>query len=265
MSTSTSEQRVINATIGDTGRIKIYEELEGGKGREIFFRPHRYTPEHFEPLSIWLELSAGGVRYRSSLRDLSQSGLGLIWPSSRKPKVGDILKDIKLCFDQQVAYEGGAIVSVIRQDTDGLLVGLDLQDHLIKIDALLQTRDLKSYHLKGEAPFGGIARPWQCEGHAQFKSQVGELRLFLEDWERHFEEIDQRASWDLMRLDDEHPTRLALAELISRDFMPQFLMQTELIFSEVCTLNQEEQKIVLETIEGTKGVQKAISLVRLEK
>ena len=30
-------------------------------------------------------------------------------------------------------------------------------------------------------------------------------------------------------------------------------------------LNQEELKIVLKTIEGTKGVQKAISLVRLEK
>ena len=31
------------------------------------------------------------------------------------------------------------------------------------------------------------------------------------------------------------------------------------------TLNQDELRIVLQTIEGTKGVQKAISLVRLEK
>ena len=140
-------------------RIKVYEELEGGKGREIFFRPQRYTPEHFEPLEIWAEVTIGDVQYRGELRDISQGGLGIIWPRLTPPELGEMIEEVVVCFDHQFAYVGSAMVSVLREEDQGTLVGLDLRDSLIKIDALLQTRDLKNFHHKGQAPFGGKAQP----------------------------------------------------------------------------------------------------------
>ena len=137
MGTVTSEQIAIPHPPSERNeaRIKLYEELEGGQGREIFFRPQRYTPEHFAPLNVWAELNIEGVHYRCELRDLSQGGLGVIWPLPNLPKLGDPIAEITVCFDHQYAYVGQAVVSVMREE-DGRLVGLDLRDSLIKIDAL---------------------------------------------------------------------------------------------------------------------------------
>ena len=160
MGTITSEQIAIPHPLEQRqhSRIKLYEELEGGKGREIFFRPHRYTPEQFTPLNIWAEVSLEGVQYRCELRDLSQGGLGIIWPRPNLPMINEEIDEITVCFDHQYAYVGRACVSVLRVEEEGHLVGLDLQDSLIKIDAILQTRDLKRFHL-GDSSFGGHAQP----------------------------------------------------------------------------------------------------------
>ena len=226
-------------------RIKLYEELEGGRGREIFFRPHRYTPDYFAPLSIWAELTLNHTTHRCDLLDLSQSGLGLIWPSEHAPAMGETIAEIEVHFDEQLAYIGAATVSVVREHPQGSLVGLDLQDHLIKIDALLQTRDLKSYHVSGDAPFGASKSAWQTGEGVAFKAQVGELRLFLEDWEEHFRKVEAQATWDLLRFEEDHPTRLALKELVRRDFMPSFLKQTEDIFKVIQPIDQEAQNPLL--------------------
>ena len=244
MGTITSAQVVIPhpPEAPKTERIKVYEELEGGKGREIFFRPQRYTPEHFDPLDIWAEVTIEDAQYRGELRDISQGGLGILWPRPTTPKIGDIIEEVIVCFDHQFAYVGSAIVSVIREEEEGMLVGLDLRDSLIKIDALLQTRDLKIFHRKGQAPFGGRAQPWQSEGHHEFKSRVAELKLFLEDWDNHFDQVESQASWDLLRFDEDHPTRKALTELVHWDFLAPFLDQTERLFDTIHDLPRSEQE-----------------------
>ena len=242
MGTITSEHLALEDDYNAQGRIKVYEELEGGQGREIFFRPHRYTADHFAPLRIWVELNSGHSFYRCEIQDLSQSGVGLIWPDAHPPQLGDKIEHFHVRFDHQSAYEGEALVSVVRTIEEGVLVGLDLQDHLIKIDSLLQTRDLKNYHLKGKAPFGGRESAWHVAGQSGVKAQIGELRLYLEDWEAHFKEIEKKTSWDLLRLDDEHPTRRALTELVKSDFMPNFLEQTEILFERTVSLSEDVQK-----------------------
>ena len=244
MGTITSEQVAIPHPPQERpqARIKVYEELEGGQGREIFFRPQRYTPDSFTPLQVWTEITIDGVQFRAELKDLSQGGLGLIWPRPVIPSLGEIIDEVTVCFDHQFAYVGSAVVSVLREEVDGTLVGLDLRDNLIKVDALLQTRDLKSFHLKGEAPFGGQFQPWQVDGHHEFKGRVGELKLFLEDWEHHFDRVEAQASWDLLRFDEDHPTRRALTELVHRDFMSPFLEQTERLFDTMKKLSRAEQE-----------------------
>ena len=243
MGTITSEQIAIPHPLEQRqhSRIKLYEELEGGQGREIFFRPHRYTPEQFTPLNIWAEVSLEGVQYRCELRDLSQGGLGIIWPRPELPVINEEIEEITVCFDHQYAYVGRACVSVLRVEEEGHLVGLDLQDSLIKIDAILQTRDLKRFHL-GDSTFGGHAQPWQVKGQYEFKGRVAELKLFLEDWESHFNRVEAQASWDLLRFDEDHPTRQALTELVHRDFMAPFLEQTERIFDSIKGLSRTEQE-----------------------
>lgn len=226
-------------------RIKLYEELEGGIGREIFFRPHRYTPEHFAPLDIWTDISIENALYHCKIVDLSQSGLGIIWPCRTAPNVNDLIDDLVVHFDEQIAYVGKASVSVLREHPNGCLVGLDLQDGLIKIDTLLQTRDLKMYHLNGDSSFGAQQQPWQIDGHHVFKSLVGELKLFLDDWQSHFNRIEQQASWDLLRFDDDHPTRKALTELVHRDFMPSFLSKTEDIFNQIKNVDEDSQQALI--------------------
>ncbi len=244
MGTVTSEQVAIPHPPSERiqARIKLYEELEGGQGREIFFRPQRYTPDQFEPLNIWAELNLSGIHYRCELRDLSQGGLGVVWPLPVMPQIGDMIDEITVCFDHQYAYVGQAVVSVMRSEEEGQLVGLDLRDSLIKVDALLQTRDLKRFHLRGEAPFGGRFQPWQAEGHHEFKGRVAELKLFLEDWENHFDRVEAQASWDLLRFEEDHPTRRALTELVHRDFMAPFLEQTERVFESLSGLSKAEQE-----------------------
>ena len=242
MGSITSEHLAINARENEHGsRIKMYEELEGGVGREIFFRPHRYTLEHFSPLDLWVDLSIDNTLYHCQIVDLSQSGLGIIWPAYTQPSVLDTIEDLVLHFDEQIAYVGSACISVLREHPEGCLVGLDLQDGLIKIDALLQTRDLKLYHLNGESTFGATQQAWQISGHYIFKALVSELKLFLDDWQAHFNRIEQQASWDLLRFDDEHPTRKALMELVQRDFMPAFLEKTAALFDQVSQVSRREQ------------------------
>lgn len=243
MGAITSEQVTVQLEheASPNARIKVYEELEGGQGREIFFRPQRYSPEYFAPLQLWAELTLDGVQYRADMRDLSQGGLGVIWPKAIIPRMGEIIDEVIVCFDHQFAYVGSAVVSVLREEEDGTLVGLDLRDSLIKVDALLQTRDLKRFHLGGDTVFGGQSQPWHAEGHHEFKGRVGELKLFLEDWDQHFEQVEAQASWDLLRYEEDHPTRRALRELVHRDFMSPFLEQTERIFESISHLSRAEQ------------------------
>lgn len=235
-------------------RIKLYEELEGGEGREIFFRPHRYEASHFEPLSLWVQLTGQGNQVDElEVLDLSQGGVALKWVSSGVPQRGEEFI-LTIGFDEQLAYVGRAVVSVVREreaalDALSLLegeelreahVGLDLKDGLLKIDELLQTRDLKRQHTTN-APFGAHDASWRVAGHDRFKAKVAEMSLLLEDWEAHFSKIEQQVSWDLLRADAAHPTRAALLQLIRADFMPEFLSLAGQLYCETKALSAEEQ------------------------
>ena len=235
-------------------RIKLYEELEGGEGREIFFRPHRYEVSQFEPLSLWVQLTGKGDEIDElSVLDLSQGGVALRWVSSGLPKKGEELI-LTVGFDEQLAYVGRAVVSVVRELESDLIelsahegeslteahVGLDLKDGLLKIDELLQTRDLKRQH-SANAPFGAHASSWRTVGHEGFKARVAEMSLLLDDWSAHFSKIEQQVSWDLLRAEAAHPTRAALLQLVKADFMPDFLSLAGRLYEDTRALSVEEQ------------------------
>ena len=231
-------------------RIKLYEELEGGEGREIFFRPHRYEAEQFEPLSLWVQIAGSGHHADElSVLDISQGGVALKWASTGLPSRGDELI-LTVGFDEQLAYVGRAVVSVVRREQPELVgpelleeahVGLDLKDGLLKIDELLQTRDLKRQH-SAQAPFGAHEASWRAVGHDRFKAQVAEMSLLLDDWEHHFSKIEQQVSWDLLRAEAAHPTRAALLQLVQVDFMPDFLKLAGALYEETRSLSDEEQR-----------------------
>lgn len=247
----------INDHVGsDSLRIKLYEELEGGEGREIFFRPHRYDAEQFKPLNLWVQLTGQGNHSDEiEVRDLSQGGIALNWMSSGLPQRGDEFI-LTIGFDEQLAYVGRAIVSVVRRVENSINlsenseteileeahVGLDLKDGLLKIDELLQTRDLKRQHT-ANAPFGAHDASWRIVGHDRFKAKVAEMNLFLDDWEIHFGKIEQQVSWDLLRAEAAHPTRTALLQLVKADFMPDFLHLAGSLYQEMKDLSSTEEAL----------------------
>jgi extracellular factor (EF) 3-hydroxypalmitic acid methyl ester biosynthesis protein len=220
--------------------VKRYEELEGGVGREIFFRPQRYHAPELEPLSLWAELSTAQGPMRLDVLDLSQGGVALACPERSGLMVGEEV-ELRVGFDDQLAYEGSARVRVARPyEGERLSVGFDLRAGLIKLDELLQTRDLKRYHSEG-ASFKGASSAWRVVGHEAFKSQVGELKLWLDDWRAHFNELEREVSWELLRHEPSHPTRRALLSLVRQDFMPDFSTQAGALFELTRHLSVEEQ------------------------
>ena len=101
---------------------KTYEELEGGQGREVFFRPHRYRSQDLTPLNARALVHGDGAPLECAIRDVSQNGAGLDWPKGHPIGVGDRLDRIEVLFDEHRAYSGEARVGSVRELEGGYVV-----------------------------------------------------------------------------------------------------------------------------------------------
>ena len=94
----------------------------GAMGREIFFRPSRYGPEALAPLDVTVQVPGLGADQDVRLRNLSQSGLALIWPeTSALPSDGDVLRGVAICVDGHIVTTVDAKVCSLQP---GRIVGL---------------------------------------------------------------------------------------------------------------------------------------------
>src|SRR5437764_8479382 len=87
---------------------KTYEELDGGQGREVFFRPHRYRAADLLPLRAEVLVAIAGEERACALLDVSQNGAAFQWPDGALVSVGDKLPDVAVRFDDHEPYRGGA-------------------------------------------------------------------------------------------------------------------------------------------------------------
>ncbi|HVU05708.1 MAG TPA: hypothetical protein VHE30_28360 [Polyangiaceae bacterium] len=210
-----SELRAKRRTSTPPPPVKKYEELEGGLGKEINFRPPRIPSAELGPVGAVVEIRDGDGSLRKVLHDVSQNGVAFEWEDGAA-QVGDHLPEIVVSFDGHEAYRGEARVSSVRVIAGKQIVGASFLDTLMNVDDVLQLRDVKLWGAR-EAGSTPRQRPWRVPGHEAFKARTSELRLLFEDAEQHLRELETSLPWHVTHGDHESPARAALVERMRRD------------------------------------------------
>ncbi|MBK6530631.1 MAG: hypothetical protein IPF99_13780 [Deltaproteobacteria bacterium] len=205
------------------------EDLDGGEGREIYFRPQRYQPSDLGPVRTVVSISVSGRRFDCEMTDVSQNGVGFEWPVDVEVEIGFEIPELSLNFDQHEAYSGAARVSSLRRLDGKLVVGASFVDSLMNVDDVIALRDVKSYASAGSGGLGLESAPWRVEGHAEFKSLVAELRLFLEDAREHLTAVERLLPWDVVHGEGRSAARDALIGRVRREFAEEFIRRSERI------------------------------------
>src|SRR5437016_183553 len=117
--------------------IRTYEEMEGGQGREVFFRPHRYRAAELLPLRGEVQLPLNGSS-SFVLHDVSQNGLAFEWPGGDLPfSLGEHLEHVVVRFDSYEAYRGEARIGSARDVGGVTIVGISFEGLILPVDQVL--------------------------------------------------------------------------------------------------------------------------------
>src|SRR3990172_1578868 len=158
------------------GGVRTYEELEGGKGRVLTFRPRRFAAPDFSPLQCTVTLEAGGVERECVVRDVSRNGVAFARPDDLSVQLGQSL-ELSVRLDKNAIWSGRARVRSVREQDGGTLVAAAFGEGLLDTDELRQLREI---WIPGTLDIRLEEQPWRALGAHQFKALVSELRLYLE-------------------------------------------------------------------------------------
>ena len=216
-------------SLPSSGTVPIaeYVDLDGAQGRDVFFRPDRYQRSDLGPVGAVVELVTDDATQRCDLTDVSQNGLAFEWPRERPVELGTILPRIVVRFDDHEAYAGEARVSSVRRRDDRTIVGVSLLETLMNIEDVLHLRDVKAWTAGADSKGLGLDEaPWRVVGQDRYKALVAELRLFLEDAQRRFSELEASLPWHVVNGDQGSPARDALVERIRTEFCQEVVRRS---------------------------------------
>jgi extracellular factor (EF) 3-hydroxypalmitic acid methyl ester biosynthesis protein len=228
--------------------VQPYAELEGGRGREVFFRPHRYQRDDLGSIrpvvrvTFPVSTTEEPVSRECALHDISQNGVALELPADVKTEIGAVLPEVSLSFDGHEVYRGAARVGSVRELGGKTIVGASLLDSLMNIDDVLQLRDVKSWTVHGSKGLGlGLPEQvWRVDGHDRFKALVAELRLFFEDASQRLGELESSLPWSVTHGSPDSPAREALIERLREEFVPEVVRYSDDIDSALRSANPVE-------------------------
>jgi extracellular factor (EF) 3-hydroxypalmitic acid methyl ester biosynthesis protein len=206
---------------------RSYEELEGGQGREVFFRPHRYRVQDLLPLRSIVAVRLGAERIECPLHDVSQNGVAFEWPQGVAVSVGEALAHLEVQFDDYKAYAGEARVSSVRNVDATCLVGVSFTDLLLDIDEVQQLRTIKTWTSRDGLGLRAEDKSWRVPGHERFKAMVAELALFFEDSEKTMAQMEADLAWHVVQGEVESPARVALIRRVRDDFAAEVVRASE--------------------------------------
>lgn len=203
--------------------VRTYEEMPGGEGREVFFRPDRISQEGLGAVGVVLSVRRGADEVPCMLQDLSQSGVALLWPVDRaEPSPGEALDEIFLIVDGHEAYRGAGEVVGVRGAPGARVVGVRLRDGMMDVDDVLMIRKVRELKAQGRLDFSSARRPWSRPGFDRFKALVSEMRLFLEDARERLGEVERDLPWRLVHGEADDGGRASLIRSIREEFLPEF-------------------------------------------
>ena len=196
-----------------------YTELDGGSGRDVFYRPDRYLRADLGLVRVAVELTLDGEQHSCELFDVSQNGIAFEWTAERQPELGADVEKLVVRFDDHEAYAGVAKVSSVRRIGSTIVVGVSLIDTLMNIEDVLHLRDVKAW-VAGTASdkLRANEAPWYVAGLQPFKSLVSELRLFLEDGQTQLAELEASLPSHISQGGQGSPARDALIERMRDGF-----------------------------------------------
>jgi extracellular factor (EF) 3-hydroxypalmitic acid methyl ester biosynthesis protein len=229
-SASVARERPALPTANANGTVRQYEELEGGEGRAVFFRPHRYTAADLAPLRCTVRVVDHGIERECALRDVSQNGVAFAWPATGLVALQQRV-EIAVRFDRHEAFRGEARVGSMRQEDGSTIVGVSFDDFLLDVDEVLQLRRVQAWRAEGTSP-RARARPWWLPGCERFKSLVAEMRLFFEDSQRELADLEAQLPWHVLHGPD-NAARAALVAELRREFVAESVRLSEDIDSAV--------------------------------
>jgi extracellular factor (EF) 3-hydroxypalmitic acid methyl ester biosynthesis protein len=201
-----------------------YVELDGGSGRDVFYRPDRYLRADLGLVRVNVDVLMAGEQYSCQLFDVSQNGIAFEWTGSDPPEVGADVEKLTIQFDDHEAYAGLAKVSSVRRVGGTVVVGVSLLDTLMNIEDVLHLRDVKAWVAgsKGDKLRAREA-PWFVQGMQEFKATVAELRLFLEDGQAQLADLEASLPSHILQSTQSSPARDALVQRMKGGFSAEIV------------------------------------------
>lgn len=227
-------------------RIATYEELEGGHGREIFFRPDRYRRADLGAVEPVVLLTVGGVPQVCGLIDISQNGLAFLCPKDLSFAAGDELKEMVVSLDGHEVFHGDGRVVSLRDTSDGRAVGVSFSDSLVNIEDVLVLRDLRAWAKDRATGLGLSSRPWYVTGHERFKALISELRLFLQDAQEKLQALEASLPFQVVHSEIDSPARVALIDMLKAEFVAPLVRYSEAIDSAVRGASEKDLQALKE-------------------
>ncbi len=175
------------------GGVRTYEELEGGEGRVLTFRPRRFAAPDFSPLQCTVTLEAGGVERECIVRDVSRNGVAFARPDDLSVQLGQSL-ELSVRLDKNAIWSGRARVRSVREQDGGRLVAAAFGEVLLDTDELRQLREL---WIPGTSDMRLEEQPWRTRGAHDFKALVSELRLYLETVQDKLRALEATLPWSV--------------------------------------------------------------------
>jgi extracellular factor (EF) 3-hydroxypalmitic acid methyl ester biosynthesis protein len=196
-----------------------YVELDGGSGRDVFYRPDRYLRADLGLVRVSVEVVTQGQPHACELFDVSQNGIAFEWTAELALELGSEIEKLTVQFDDHEAYSGVARVSSLRRIGSTSVVGVSLLDTLMNIEDVLHLRDVKAW-VAGAASdkLHASEAAWYVPGLHPFKSLVAELRLFLEDGQTQLAELEASLPSHVSQGGQGSPARNALIQRVRDGF-----------------------------------------------
>jgi extracellular factor (EF) 3-hydroxypalmitic acid methyl ester biosynthesis protein len=197
-----------------------YVELDGGSGRDVFYRPDRYLRADLGLVRVKVQVRVAGEEHFCELFDVSQNGIAFEWRGDRLLELGSEVEQLTVKFDEHEAYSGLARVSSVRRIGPAtVIVGVSLLDSLMNIEDVLHLRDVKAWVAGASSDrLRANEAPWRVAAHERFKSLVADLRLFLEDGQEQLSELEASLPSHISQGEQSSPARDALIERVRDGF-----------------------------------------------
>ncbi len=196
-----------------------YVDLDGGSGRDIFYRPDRYLRADLGLVRVNVEVCVAGESRSCELFDVSQNGIAFEWSGDHALEIGADIEKLSIHFDDHEAYSGQAQVSSVRRVGALTVVGASLLDTLMNIEDVLHLRDVKAWVAGASSEkLRAEDAPWRVSGYDRFKSLIADMRLFLEDGQAQLSELERALPSHVSHGDQSSPARDALVERVRSGF-----------------------------------------------